>query len=136
MIKAVLDTNILISALLSPAGAPAKVFDHVLNGNVSMCFDSNIIAEYKEVLARPKFGFNSKSVNQVINFILQSGISIVPEPLNIDFINEDDKIFYEVAVSVKGLLVTGNAKHYPKEPIVVTAGEFLEIIKKDLAFRL
>jgi len=47
--------SVALSALLSPSGAPAKVFDHVLNDNVTMCFESNIIAEYKEVLARPKF---------------------------------------------------------------------------------
>ena len=50
MIKAVIDTNILVSALLSPSGSPAKVLDHVLNGNVVMCYDSRMIAEYQEVL--------------------------------------------------------------------------------------
>ncbi len=129
MIKAVLDTNILVSALLSPSGAPAKVFDHVLNGNVTMCFDSNIIAEYRVVLNRSKFKFNPNAVNQVLDFIIQSGISIVPKPLSIDFIDEDDKIFYEMAVYVKGHLVTGNAKHYPKEAMIVTAAEFLKIVE-------
>ncbi len=132
MIRAVLDTNILISAFLSPKGAPAKVFDHVLNGNVTMCYDSNIIAEYKEVLERPKFKFNHKAIDQVIEFILESGFSVVPNPLSIDFIDEDDKIFYEVAVHVSGYLVTRNAKHFPKEPIVVTATEFLEIVEREL----
>ncbi len=129
MIKAVLDTNILVSAFLSPSGAPTKAFDHVLNGNVTMCFDSNIMAEYREILNRPKFKFNPKHVEQVLDFIMQAGISIVPKPLNIDFIDEDDKIFYEVAVHVKGHLVTGNEKHYPKELNVVTAAEFLEIVE-------
>lgn len=131
MIRAVLDTNILISALLSPKGAPAKVFDHVLNGNVTMCFDSNIIAEYKEVLERPKFKFNQKAIDQVIEFILESGLSVVPKPLNIDFTDEDDKIFYEVAIHINGHLITGNAKHFPKALNVVTAAEFLEIIENN-----
>lgn len=131
MIKAVIDTNILVSALLSSSGAPAKVFDHILNGNVIMCFDSNIYAEYQNVLKRPKFKFNSTAIEQVLEFILQSGLSIVPQPLSIKFIDEDDKIFYEVATSAKGYLVTGNTKHYPQEPIIVTAQEFLNIISKD-----
>ena len=129
MIKAVLDTNVLVSALLSPSGAPAKVFDHVLNGTVVMCYDSNIIAEYKQVLSRPKFEFNMRAVEQIIDFIIRSGFSVVPTPLNIDLVHEDDKIFYEVAVHVKGHLITGNARHYPKEPIVVTATEFLQILE-------
>lgn len=129
MIRAVLDTNILVSALLSPKGAPAKVFDHVLNGNVIMCFDSNIIAEYKDVLERPKFKFNPKVIDKELDYILESGFSVVPKPLPIEFTDEDDKIFYEVAVHVNGHLVTGNIKHFPKEPIVVTASEFLEIIE-------
>lgn len=129
MIKVVLDTNILISALLSPSGAPAKVFDHVLNGNLTMCFDSQIIAEYQEVLTRPKFNFNLKAVDQILDFILQTGIFIVPEPLALKFVDEDDKVFYEVAVSVKGYLITGNKKHFPGESIVVTAHDFLEIVE-------
>ena len=129
MIHAVIDTNILVSALLSPSGLPAKIFNHVLHGNVTMCFDSNIIAEYQEVLARPKFKFNSKAVAQILDFIVQTGISIIPEPLAIEFIDEADKVFYEVAVSVNGHLVTGNAKHYPQDAIVVTTQEFLEIVE-------
>jgi len=129
VIKAVLDTNVLVSALLSPSGAPTKVFDHVLNGTVVICYDSNIVAEYKQVLSRPKFGFNMKSVEQIIDFILRSGFSVVPTPLSIDLVHEDDKIFYEVAVHVKGHLITGNTRHYPKEPIVVTATEFLQALE-------
>ena len=128
MIKAVLDTNILVSAFISPGGAPAKVFDHVLNGNVIMCYDSNIIAGYLDVLSRPKFQFNAKAVEQVIGFIMQTGISVVPNPLDIKFSDEDDKIFYEVAVHVKGHLVTGNAKHYPDDSIVITAADFLMLL--------
>lgn len=130
MIKAVLDTNILVSAFLSPNGAPAKVFDHVLNGNIIMCFDSNILAEYREVLERPKFKFNQKAMDQVMQFIIESGFSVVPSPLPTNFMDEDDKIFYEVAVHVKGYVVTGNTKHYPKESMVVSAADFLEIVEK------
>lgn len=130
MIKAVMDTNVLVSSLLSPSGAPAKVFNHVLNGNVVMCFDSQILNEYRDVLLRPKFKFNPRWVNQVLDFILKTGISIVPEPISIHFNDENDKVFYEVAISVRGHVVTGNKKHYPNEPIVVSPHEFLDIIEK------
>ena len=129
--KVVIDTNILVSALLSPYGAPAQVFDHVLNGSVVMCFDSRIIAEYQDVLSRPKFMFNQRAVSLIIDFIVQTGISYVPEPMDVDFHDPDDKVFYEVAVQVEGYLVTGNTRHYPVQPIVATAGEFLEILRKN-----
>lgn len=129
MIKAVIDTNILVSTLLSPSGSPARVFDHVLNGNVTMCYDSRIIVEYQEVLLRPKFGFDRKAVRQVIDYIVHSGISIVPVPISEAFEDEGDKMFYEVAKSAKAYLVTGNAKHFPKEPMVAAPQDFLSIVE-------
>ncbi len=132
MLKAVIDTNILVSALLSPYGSPAKVIDHVLNGNVVLCYDSRMIAEYQEVLLRPKFGFDKRAVKQVIDFIVHSGISIVPVPILETFEDEDDKVFYEVAKSAKAYLVTGNAKHFPKKPVVMAPQEFLSIVDSRL----
>ncbi|PKM42573.1 MAG: putative toxin-antitoxin system toxin component, PIN family [Firmicutes bacterium HGW-Firmicutes-8] len=129
MIKAVIDTNILVSALLSPSGNPAKVFDHVLNGNITVCFDSRIIAEYQDVLERPKYGFAWKAARQVVDFIVHTGISVVPEPISSAFEDEDDKKFYEVARSAKAYLATGNIKHFPREPIVVSPQEFLSIME-------
>lgn len=129
MIKAVIDTNILVSALLSPSGSPAKVFDHVLNGNVTMCFDSRMIIEYQEVLLRPKFSFNKKVIVQVVDFIVHTGVSIVPVPIPEAFEDEDDKVFYEVAKSANAYLVTGNTKHFPKDPGILTPQEFLIIIE-------
>jgi len=125
--KAVLDTNILVSALLTPNGNPARILDYVLNGTVVMCYDSRLIAEYLEVLLQPKFAFNQKAINQVIDFILHSGVSVVPEPSTIYFEDHDDKKFYEVAKSVQAFIITGNIKHFPAEPMIVTPAEFLNI---------
>lgn len=132
MIRAVIDTNVLVSALLTSNGAPAKVLNHVILGNVVVCYDSNIISEYREVLARPKFNFDQKLVRRIIDFIELNGISIVPQSLSIEFEDEDDKIFYEVAMSSDANLVTGNKKHFPKDRIVVTPQEFLDIIAKSI----
>jgi len=132
MIRAVIDTNVLVSALLTSNGAPAKVLNHVILGNVVVCYDSNIISEYREVLARPKFNFDQKLVRRIIDFIELKGISIVPQSLSIEFEDEDDKIFYEVAMSADANLVTGNKKHFTKDRIVVTPQEFLDIIAKSI----
>jgi putative PIN family toxin of toxin-antitoxin system len=128
VIKAVIDTNILVSALLTPQGFPAKIIDLVLNGVVTMCYDSRVIAEYEEVLMRPKFNFDKKAVKQVIDFILFTGISWTPKPLEDHFEDEDDKKFYEIAKSVPAYLVTGNLKHYPREEFIVTPQQFMSMV--------
>ena len=132
MLKAVIDTNILVSALLTPSGSPARVIDHVLNGNVILCYDSRIIAEYQEVLLRPKFEFDKRAVKHVIDFLIRSGISIVPAPILDTFEDEDDKVFYEVAKSARAYLVTGNKKHFPKDSIIFAPQEFLSIVDNSL----
>lgn len=132
MLKVVIDTNILVSALLTPSGSPARVIDHVLNGNVILCYDSRIIAEYQEVLLRPKFEFDKRAVKHVIDFLIRSGISIVPAPILDTFEDEDDKVFYEVAKSARAYLVTGNKKHFPKDSIIFAPQEFLSIVDNSL----
>ena len=133
MIRVVLDTNILVSALLSPKGTPAKVFDHFLNSDFLLCFDSTIIAEYRAVLKRPKFGFDQIAVEQILEYIEKTGLAVIPKPLDIDAVDQDDKIFYEVAVHTGGYLVTGNARHFPEKETVVSAVEFLAILEKQLS---
>jgi putative PIN family toxin of toxin-antitoxin system len=54
MIRVVLDTNILISALLSPQGQPAQVFlMTILDPETQPCVSADIFAEYEEVIRRP-----------------------------------------------------------------------------------
>ena len=53
--KVVVDTNVLISGLLTPHGPPAEIVRMVLNGNLRVCYDLRILDEYSEVFARPKF---------------------------------------------------------------------------------
>jgi putative PIN family toxin of toxin-antitoxin system len=127
--KAVLDTNILVSALLRSEGNPANVLNLALNGNITLCYDSRVIAEYRDVLLRPKFGFERKDVELLLDYFLHSGISIVPSPTVIKFIDEDDRKFYEVAKSANAVLITGNKKHYPDERNILSVAEFMEIIR-------
>jgi uncharacterized protein len=126
MIKAVIDTNALVAALLSPAGSPAQILDHIINGNVLICYDSSIIEEYHAALLRPKFGFESKAIRHIIDYTTRSGISIVPVPLPVViFADDGDKKFYEVARTAEAYLVTGNIKHFTKEPFIKSPREFL-----------
>ncbi len=129
--KIVLDTNVLISGLLSPAGAPAQVLNLILNGKVRLLIDNRIIDEYSDVLKRPKFGFKHEWIITLLDFISHESDFIAAEPTALKFPDEDDKMFYEVAISGNAdNLVTGNIKHFPETKIVVTPREFIELYQK------
>lgn len=123
----VIDTNILVSALWSRNGAPAKVLSMVVRGVLIPCFDYRIISEYREVLQRPKSGFSKGEINSLLDWLESNGRSVIAEPLDDVFIDEADKKFYEVAKHCKAILVTGNLKHFPQDPQVVCASDFLKI---------
>ena len=123
---AVIDTNILVSALWSKNGAPARILSLIISGKLIPCYDYRILSEYKEVLIRPKFKFTRSEVNALLKWIADNGRSVIAEPLNVDFTDEADKKFYEVAKFCRVKLITGNTKHFPKDPAVLTVSEFLE----------
>lgn len=126
----VLDTNVLVSALLSPFQAPARVVDLVLSGEVDVVVDDRILAEYREVLARPKFGFEERAVSDLLDYFEQAGIAVQAMPLAVSLPDPDDRMFVEVAASAVATLVTGNLRHYPSDAchgvVVLSPGVFLE----------
>lgn len=128
MQRIVLDTNILVSALLSPFGAPARILDLLLNGYMQICYDSRIVDEYKDVLSRPKFGFNEQDVRSLLDYLLLKGLSVTPPPLGIPMHDEDDRSFYEVACYMRAYLITGNTKHYPDDKLVIVPARLLEML--------
>jgi len=88
MNKIVVGTNILVSALYRPEGTPGRILDLVINGQALLCYDSRIISEYMDVLARPKFQFNSSKVSELIELLVDMGLSVVPAPSIIDMPDE------------------------------------------------
>ena len=124
----VLDTNVLVSALINPLGASATVLGLLLNGKLTVCYDNRILGEYREVLSRHKFHFKKSLILQLLDYIRQEGEFIAVEPLRIPSVSEDDRMFYEVAKTGKATyLVTGNKRHFPNEGIVRTPKEFVDI---------
>ena len=128
---AVYDTNILVSALISKRSDTAVVLalETLLSGEVTPLYNDEIIAEYKEVLHREQFKLPAQMVDGIIRRIQENGISSQRVHSDESFPDADDVVFYEVALSREdSFLVTGNTKHFPKTPIVVTPLEFLKII--------
>lgn len=123
---AVVDTNVLVSALWSRNGAPAKVLSVVLAGDAVPCYDYRIMCEYQEVLRRPKFKFSAGEVASLLDWFEHCGRPVLAKPVDGVFPDEGDRKFYEVAKTCGALLVTGNLRHFPKDPLVMGVADFLE----------
>ena len=134
MIYAVIDTNVFVSALFSKNinVATVKVLDAIFQGKIVPLYNDEIIAEYEKVLHRSKFHFTPSLVNKYLKSICKMGISSERVHSDEVFPDQDDVVFYEVALSKEdAYLVTGNTKHFPKKPIVVTPAEMLEILQRE-----
>ena len=126
--KVILDTNVIFSAFLNQKGIPSEIVSLVLSEKIILVFDNKILSEYTDVLTRSKFNFNKELVNDFLEFVKIYGEYIVAEPQDIPFIDEDDKIFYDVfRSSDANYIITGNKKHYPKEENILLPREFKEI---------
>jgi putative PIN family toxin of toxin-antitoxin system len=125
--RIVLDTNILVSALLSPTGNPAKIYKMFLTGALPLVFSAGIFEEYQDVLHRPRLHIPSDDADTILAAVRQYGEEIAPVPSADAMIDEDDRIFYDTAKSAGAYLITGNTKHYPHESFVLTPAEFLEL---------
>jgi putative PIN family toxin of toxin-antitoxin system len=125
MIRVVIDTNVLVSALWMRSGNPHKILDGVGRGEYMPCYDFRILAEYDDVLRRPKFMFPTRDVNGLIGRIKSKGFCTVAPHIDRIFVDDTDRAFYEVAVNCDAYLITGNRKHYPNEPFILTPSDFL-----------
>jgi len=128
MLNAVLDTNVLVSGLISAYGNPAQIINAFKEKRFNFIYNDEILREYRDVLFRSKLGLNSADVNDLIGEIIKAGFSVIPEKSKISLPDEDDRIFYDTAKTAGAYLVTGNIKHYPNEPTIITPAEFLKLI--------
>jgi putative PIN family toxin of toxin-antitoxin system len=123
--NAVLDTNILVSALWSAGGNTAKIIRLIPDGKIEVCFSAEILTEYREILNRPKFGFSASKRAELLSTIYKYGHMLFVDKSNAAMIDESDRIFYDAAKMCGGCLITGNLKHYPAEPFIMSPSHFL-----------
>lgn len=133
---AVIDTNVLVSAMLKYDSIPGNVLQLAFEGPIIPIFNSEILSEYREVLSRPKFHLTKEIVDDVLEGLEARGLSIEGEKVDILLPDPKDRVFYEVVLekrkSEEAYLVTGNIKHFPLETFVVTPRKMLDIIYSDL----
>ena len=129
MTYVVLDTNILVSALWRHLlqGRPAQLLDLCLSGHYSVIYTQAILEEYETVLARPKFGFAPEDVKGLLDYFefrALRGEPIFESLARPKCSDPDDQKFYDVACCCDAILVTGNKKHFPEDPRVLSPAEF------------
>ena len=131
-IYAVIDTNVLVSALFSISGnsSPSIIIRKIIDGVITPLYNEDILSEYEEVLNRAKFPFRKADIEWLISTFLDFGLSLGRTAISDEvFIDKDDIVFYEVALSKEdSFLITGNIRHFPKKPFIVTPAEMLTII--------
>lgn len=129
---AVIDTNVLVSAMLKWNSVPGNVMELVFDGPIIPVYNSEILKEYREVLSRPKFHLTEEIVEDVLENIENRGIHVEAETLDIILPDPKDRVFYEVVLEERktedAYLVTGNIKHFPAETFVVTPRKMLDIV--------
>src|SRR3990167_6040911 len=99
--KVVLDTNIIVSSLIDAFSSSAEIVRLVVSGGAQLCHDVRIISEYREVLLRPKFSFDSNHVNDYLGQIEACGIAVIAQPLAKHLPDLNDEVFLEVALAGK-----------------------------------
>lgn len=129
---AVIDTNVIVSAMLKWDSIPGAILTFAFNKTIVPVWNEAILQEYQTVLSRPKFHFTEKIIEDVLEELKKNGICVNASLLDIELPDLKDKVFYEVTMENRKeaatYLVTGNIKHFPVKPFIVTPREMIEII--------
>ena len=136
MCYAVIDTNVLVSALLAKKSdsATVQVIERMIKGEIIPVYSNEIMNEYHEVLSRKKFKFSPELITFFLSAIEKFGILAEPSETGITIPDMKDLPFYEVVMEKRddnAYLVTGNLKHFPEREFIVTARQLLDILDKE-----
>jgi putative PIN family toxin of toxin-antitoxin system len=119
--KLVIDTNVLVSGVLSADSPPSRILDAVRSGHIRPVTAASILAEYSDVLRRPRLRLDRAEVDELLTTLSDVGLQVVPAPVDaVGFPDQDDLPFYGAALAARCPLVTGNQRHFPdKGPVRV-----------------
>ena len=132
---AVIDTNVLVSAMLKWTSVPGNILEFAFSGTIIPVLNDGIVAEYRQVLMRDKFHLTKDIVDDVIQALEEHGEYIDADSMDYELTDPKDEVFYAIVMEKRkdedAYLVTGNIKHFPKESFVVTPREMMDIILED-----
>jgi putative PIN family toxin of toxin-antitoxin system len=135
----VIDTNVLVSAVLKSHSVPGSIVELAFDGPIIPILNEAIEKEYREVLSRPKFHLPEDLIEGIMSTFQKRAIYVDAEHLDVELPDPKDLVFYEVVMEERkeeeAYLVTGNIRHFPNRPFIVTPREMLDIILRDQDFR-
>ena len=135
----VIDTNVLVSAVLKSHSVPGSIVELAFDGPIIPILNEAIEKEYREVLSRPKFHLPEDLIEGIMSTFHKRAIYVDAEHLDVELPDPKDLVFYEVVMEDRkeedAYLVTGNIRHFPNRPFIVTPREMLDIILRDQDFR-
>jgi len=127
MKKIVIDTNVIVSAILSPKGIPARIIDLVsVDENLQLYYSESILAEYERVFVYKRLNIPITARYNIITTIQLFGILVEPTVSTLYLPDESDRIFYDATIASGAYLITGNIKHFPSEPFIMTPSIFIK----------
>jgi putative PIN family toxin of toxin-antitoxin system len=111
----VIDTNVFVSAALTPGGIYDQVLQCAVAGLFVPVWDNQILSEYREVLARPKFRLSKTAVRALLDALPASGFRRGMSLKEVCLPDPDDLPFVAVALAAPDkTIITGNPRHYPE----------------------
>lgn len=133
---AVINTNVLVSAMLKWDSVPGNILELAYGGTIIPLLNAHIVKEYREVLSRSKFHLTKEIIDDAVGELERLGVFVDADELNMELPDPKDCVFYEVVMeerkSEAAYLITGNIKHFPTKPFVVTPRQMLDIILSDI----
>lgn len=128
--KVVIDTNVLVSGLLTRDGTCGQIIQLAYHKLISWQIDRRILDEYREILPRPKLRMAPGDVSEAVDMIVECAEFVTALPLDVTLPDNSDLPFLEVAHASEAVLVTGNTRHFPKRRCkgvpIFTPRQFLE----------
>jgi putative PIN family toxin of toxin-antitoxin system len=136
VIRAVIDTNVFVSALISPSGNEALIVLAIRHGIIAPCYSADMLREYAEVLARPKFSFTADEIEGLVALLRSRGERVSPESFDPILPDPADDKFLACAQAARAhVIVTGNKRDFPRERCggidVLNAAELLDRMTRD-----
>ena len=132
---AVIDTNVLVSAMLKWTSVPGNIIEFAFSGVIIPVLNERIVTEYREVLMREKFHLSKEIVDDVIQALEDQGEYIDTDNMDYKLPDSKDVVFYAIVMEKRkeedAYLVTGNIKHFPQVLFVVTPKEMMDIILEE-----
>jgi putative PIN family toxin of toxin-antitoxin system len=131
-VTVVLDTNVLVSGLINPRGHPGRIVDLLRAGELRLALDDRILAEYADVLHRPRLTpyFADTDVEHILEYLRGNSVRVIATARIAGLPDPHDAPFLETAKTARTVLVTGNLKHFPGQKrsgvTVETPAEFMK----------